>query len=694
MVQSTTAEAARPACWFMGSPFQRSLVYDRMLCAQYDYVVGIDVGHGETVAYLFRRLQASGENGGAAVERLRMNYEDDAKLPTLIRFTSGGAVIGRKARNAPGFFQHFKVEPAKWETKIDAEHTHQHLLEAFIGALWRQILHYQPKLAEAAARGRVLLTAGCPASEAWASLPAMERYQALLRRATQCPHVSVLPESTAAIMAAVLSAEETQSKALPMEEGVAVLDAGSSTLDFTYVQMGKRLITRSLRLGGYDLDEQMLETALEDSGLTRAQIPQEQRQMLLVQLREMKEAFYPSQDSLGVQVIPIWGVDSEGRADPEVPSGLQLQFTMNAAFMGRALNRQSIQLNGHFSPKQSWLELCREFVQYTKALAGPCGGIILTGGTSFVSGMRDMVQQIYGVQVLQSRDPSSSVAKGLCYGKSLEIRGRDYVEEYRAFAEKLSADQYQAFVRELSAYIVQVVCDDMRDCAASASAVGPLTVGQFTDSVNQRAREDGRLVGEAGQQAIQELFSRHFSDAVGKIHEEVNKISDGIYGVSLTAAPRLSQLTAAQKEAILQNLNLASLINQTWITAIVPGILFSTLSSVLYAFAFGLIAIQPLTAAALLALAVTLDSDGFQEKVTAFVRKNNTKLSAKFLGKIARRLTAAASRSEIEKKAAAKTEQAVGKVEILQPEFVSGLQDQAEIALGKVLFLVYDSKPS
>ena len=110
--------------------------------------------------------------------------------------------------------------------------------------------------------------------------------------------------------------------------------------------------------------------------------------------------------------------------------------------------------------------------------------------------------------------------------------------------------------------------------------------------------------------------------------------------------------------------------------------------------AFGLIALQPLAAAALLALAVTLDSDGFQEKVTAFVRKNNTKLSAKFLGKIARRLTAAASRSEIEKKAAAKTEQAVGKVEILQPEFVSGLQDQAEIALGKVLFLVYDSKPS
>ena len=289
-----------------------------------------------------------------------------------------------------------------------------------------------------------------------------------------------------------------------------MLDAGSSTLDFTYVQMGKKLITRSLRLGGYGLDEQMLETALEDSGLTRAQIPQEQRQMLLVQLREMKEAFYPSQDSLGVQVIPIWGVDSEGRADPEVPSGLQLQFTMNAAFMGRALNRQGIQLNGHFSPKQSWLELCREFVQYSKALAGPCGGIILTGGTSFVSGMRDMVQQIYGVQVLQSRDPSSSVAKGLCYGKSLEIRGRDYVEEYRAFAEKLSADQYQAFVRELSAHIVQVVCDDMRDCAASASAVGPLTVGQFTDSVNQRTREDGRLVGEAGQQAIQELFSRHF----------------------------------------------------------------------------------------------------------------------------------------------------------------------------------------
>ena len=94
--------------------------------------------------------------------------------------------------------------------------------------------------------------------------------------------------------------------------------------DFTYVKMGKTLITRSLRLGGHDLDEQMLEVAMEDSGLTRDQIPTEQRQTLLVQLREMKEAFYPNRESLGIQVIPIWGVDEAGRADGDLPSNLQL----------------------------------------------------------------------------------------------------------------------------------------------------------------------------------------------------------------------------------------------------------------------------------------------------------------------------------------------------------------------------------
>lgn len=704
MAQATMTLAAQntgASSWFMSNPFRTLLVYSQLTGADYEHVVGMDIGHGEAMTYLFSRVQTTDENGAVvfkpSVERLRMNHEDDAKLPALIRFTNDKVIIGKKAKNAPGFFQHFKIEPAKWNTKIDAVHTHEYLMESFIRTLWEQVLQYQPKLAEAAAQGKVLLTVGCPASDDWTNVSAMTSYQKLLKRATNCVHVSVLPESTAAIMAAVLCAEETVPKhTLELEKGIAVLDPGSSTLDFTYVQLGKTLITRSLRLGGHNLDEQMLEVAMEDSGLTRNQIPKEQRQTLLVQLRELKEAFYPNRDSLGIQIIPIWGLDQNSKADADIPSNLQLKFTMNRAFMERALNRKGIQMNGHLSPKQSWLELCRDFVQYTKALIGTCDSVILTGGTSFVTELRDIVQETYGDQVIQSRDPSSSVAKGLCYAKSLEINGKDYVINYKSFAEKLTGKHYQAFIGELATYIAQVVCDDMKASADTFVRSGkPITVGNFVNDVNKRAQTNGKLTGTAGQEKVQELFTKHFSTAITTIYEEVNKISANIYGTNLQSAPKLSRLTSAQLDAMVQNLNLANVVNQAWITAIVPNAVFSVLKTVLFLVSVYLLTVGQLVAAGVVAmLAMALDNENFQQKMTEFVMKNNTPLKKGLLKKISANLADKTKREKNVKNASQKAAESMKKFGVLKPEFESSLQDQAEIALGKVLFLVYDNKPA
>ena len=701
MAQVKNEHRTPVAGWFMHTPFQASLVYSRLSAVDYDFIVGLDVGHGETIAYMFSTEQATDQDGATVsqpkVERLRLNHEDDAKVPTLLRFSGNLVIVGKTAKNVPGFFQHFKTEPEKWDTKIDGVHTHGELMDAFIRTLWKQILQYQPKLAEAVSRDRVLVTVGCPASDAWTSSEAMDRYEKLLRRATKCAHVSVLPESTAAIMAAVLSAEETVPKyKLALEQGVAVLDAGSSTLDFTYVKMGKTLITRSLRLGGHDLDEQMLEVAMEDSGLTRDQIPTEQRQTLLVQLREMKEAFYPNRESLGIQVIPIWGVDEAGRADGDLPSNLQLKFTLNAAFMERALNRKEIQLHGHLSAKQSWLELCGDFVQFTKALADSCDKVVLTGGTSFVTELSDTVRRSYGDRVIQSRDPSSSVAKGLCYAKSLEVRGNRYVEGYRAAAKKVSDTQYQAFISEFAEYAAQVVFDDMAHSAADfAAADGKITVGKFIDDINQRAQRDERLIGREGQEKVQKIFARHFADGTVKIYEDVNKISANIYGGNLSSVPKFSRLTDAQMDAILKNLDLAHMIDRVWISTIVPAAVFSGFSTILALAGLALTAAgQPVAGGALMILSMALDNENFREKTVEFVQRNNTQIKASFLNKLVHKLTDPAKREKNIRKAAVKAAEIVRKAGILHSEFESGLEDQAEMALGKVLFLVYDNEPS
>ena len=93
MAQATMTLAAQntgASSWFMSNPFRTLLVYSQLTGADYEHVVGMDIGHGEAMTYLFSRVQTTDENGAVvfkpSVERLRMNHEDDAKLPALIRF--------------------------------------------------------------------------------------------------------------------------------------------------------------------------------------------------------------------------------------------------------------------------------------------------------------------------------------------------------------------------------------------------------------------------------------------------------------------------------------------------------------------------------------------------------------------------------------------------------------------------------
>lgn len=701
VTNSATTQKNSVPSWFMSNPFEKNLVYSRLLGMDFDYVIGMDIGHGEAMVYAFSRVKTVDEKGNIvvkpSVDRLQMNHEDDAKLPTLIRFTDDKAIIGKGAKKSPGFYQHFKTEPSKWDTKIDMVHTHEYLMKAFIRTLWAQVLQYQPAIAASAEKGRVLITVGCPSSEDWTSVEAMQKYQNLIISATKCKNVSVLPESTAAIMAAVLCVEETSPKyVLKLDKGIAVVDAGSSTIDFTYVRLGKNLITRSLKLGGHDLDEQMLEVAVEESGLSKDVIPDEQRQTILVQMREIKESYYPEQLSLGVKTIDIWGVDADGKASPDIASDYQLKFVANKSFMDKALNRKSIQLYGHLSEKESWLKLCEDFIYYTKTLISSYDKIILTGGTSFVTELKELVDRIYGGNVIRSRDPSSSVAKGLCYAKSLENQGRDYMEQYKKDVAAIGAANYKAFITSLAEYMSKLVYQDMADSAAAFTKVnGGVTVRQFLDDINVRARKNDRLVGKAGKAKLSELFLKYLSEGTLAVHAKTNEISSKIYGTTLNSPPKLSKLTEEQALEIIQGFNLTSFINESWTSTIIPSTVFSIFSTILFFVgSCFLIAGQLIVGAVLFSLSTVLDSTAVQQRLTGHTSTMNMRLSQGTILRLSRVIHDEDRAKTNIAKATEKATQAMMSSGLLKDNFMDSISEQAEIALGKVLFLVYDEKPN
>ena len=467
--QANTSKAANPSGWFLNDPFRQSMVYQQLTNMKYTHVLGLDIGHGETVVYL-SALKAvkkpDGKKGAEAeietdIRKVPVNKEGDSRIATMIGFAGGKTIIGSQARKAPEFYQHFKVVPALWGKNYRTK-TFRQLMQAFIRELWNGIIRFNPAVENAAKEGNLLIAVGCPSSPDWTNAKAVKDYQKLIADATGCSNVTVLAESTAAIMSAVLDVNEIsgdagsqgkQKKEIRLNNGLAVIDAGSSTIDFTYVLLGKKLITRSLAVAGHNLDEQILAVALDaarkENGMPGVQVPEEQLNDIMIQIRQIKEDFYPDQLSLGVKPIPIWGRNAQGVTDKDVDSGKSLKILANKETMDTALNRDTIQQDP-FKPAMSWAKQFRHFIRDCHALIGDdenghllCDKVILTGGTSNVQALRDIVkEESPECEILNSRDCSASVAKGLCFAKSMEIKGGNTVEAYKKDAAQLADSFY------------------------------------------------------------------------------------------------------------------------------------------------------------------------------------------------------------------------------------------------------------
>ncbi len=653
-----------------------------------------------------------------------------------------------------------------------------------------------------------MITVGCPASTDWTSRDAMEKYRELVQEATGCDHVVVLPESTAAIISAILKPEtksdsteeipETKSdatKKIDYEKGIAILDAGASTIDFTFVLLGKVLITMSMSIGGHRLDEMMLETAKEDTVIANLpkskseelkdkfeklekefsarkenvlkllgktendlkeelrilneelkekkqniiqedpmiqeeelkdkfeklekefsarkenvlkllgktendlkeklrilneeliekkqniiqedpmiqeemsnlndKIPKEQKSDLLVQMRAYKEDFYPDQRSRGKKTINIWGYDENHKGDRDLDSSLQLSFRMDKAFMERAMQRT-------FSPKgvlggkekTCWKKVCREFIKQTKEKIEKygCSQVVITGGTSQVVQWRELVEEVYPGLVVRSQNPASSVARGLCCAKILEMNSHDYVEQFKASILEKANKGYQEFAEAFALYAADIACDELHKTALDYSREKiDIKKSDFMGHVTAKIMMNDAMIGERGERKIVELFSQAFGSIQEGVYKDVDAVSGKIYGPMLSSN---SRTPTVPNRDIIKNMKFTPLIN----AAVIGRILNPNLGNTKHSIASALVVF--LMSGDRHYLSELCESD-FNE-ITAEIEKDRKS----YVSRISKRFY-----------------KQINKMGIGKEEFQSYVQQQAEIALGKVLFLVFDEKP-
>lgn len=487
----------------------------------YDLIIGVDLGHCETTA---DTLKGAGAYGAKTIS-LDLDENKNRECPTVILYAPDRVFIGRAAGGKPGSIAYFKAQPGLWDKSVSG-HAKKQMMSDFLGELMGQMRRYNPDLFQSA--DKIMLLVGCPTSKSWLQPPERQQaYERLIQRATKATCVRVVPESRAALFTAfqmLTLAENTQAvttKKIQTLNGAVVFDFGSSTADFTYMQLGKYLIERSWMLGASEIEKGMLRQILAENGLSMADVHPQEIGALTYRMREQKEKYY-SDGGGDPYIIQISKLDENG--DPivtekngkQVTEKTSISYVLDDELMERVLNNTVFEVseNDVSLGKNSWPQHCERFFTAMKQLLDarslPYENIILTGGASRMAFIRGLCESVFEKKVFVEANPSHSVSKGLCFlanaeQKMDEIYSSSYarvIHEADSTFESMLAQVAQDMSNEVFATIVRTLTE--------LSKSGDTTVGIIKEKIETAIQKD------LGEEVVSQKVKIAYVDWIGR----------------------------------------------------------------------------------------------------------------------------------------------------------------------------------
>jgi rod shape-determining protein MreB and related proteins len=177
---------------------------------------------------------------------------------------------------------------------------------------------------------------------------------------------------------------------LPVAEPVAslVVDIGGGTSEMAVLSLGGIVVSTSLRIGGYDLDEAIVRLAQQEHRLL---VGQEQAERVKLEIGSALEGHAAAA-----------GADIAGR---ESTSGLLRRIELGADEVRRALERPLGQIIGALKEllEQTPAELASDLAER---------GLTVVGGGALLPGLAELLRQETGLPVRRDAEPLTTVARG------------------------------------------------------------------------------------------------------------------------------------------------------------------------------------------------------------------------------------------------------------------------------------------
>ena len=688
--------------YFLGVPFKDGDVYKYLSQEKSNFIVGMDIGDGECVIYFYdpKRMDASG-----VVEAIRVYFDNGGKIQSMLSVDDKGNVhIGSSVKDRNSFYHQFKVPPTKWDEKLGGKKKGE-LTELFIRKLWTLIKNNSNEVRNAFDNDNLMIAVGCPADNEWMSESSMNAYKDLIEKATGCKKVAIVPESTAAAMTAVMPYGKVNSDFLT--KGIAVIDIGSSTIDFTYMHFGKALITRSEHIAGSDIDFQMLRVALEkdpnryvleseadlDSDIDLDKIiDHDEENQLLVELRLLKERFYSEGCKMLPSTVCLYKRDENGNIISGKNSKFKtVQIFVDSNFMETALTKAYGKRSDRSNPK-SWLTIMNEFISNTRDRIPrdkngkiECDKVIVTGGTGNVTQIMDIIESVYGKNIVtRSEDSSTGVAQGLCYSKAIEIKAANAIESYKKSVEEIGKKYADKFTDEVvkeaarSQYgIVKEVAQRYLDADCKP------TIGEFANSVISLNAQKKYTVDT---KKMEEIYRACLDDTAKELTNIVDKLSENLYKVKINNDTTILSMVNDSLDAVKIDKLIDGIFGKNAAIQMVMKLISKAFYAAAVANAFSLNPIAIL----LFVLGIVFGNPNIQNKVGNWSVVQNSKLIKFMLKQIIKKVEDPKQlESAIEKSLGNKSQILAGNNK-MQETFVESVNEVAEICLGKVLMLVFD----
>ncbi len=270
---------------------------------------------------------------------------------------------------------------------------------------------------------------GCPAG--W-DKAARERYQTIFEN-MGCPAPHVVSESRAVMVGSVQSNSLRDYVDL-RSKSILVIDIGSSTTDFAYINKGKESEIRTggeVALGGGIMDEVLLEACLNASSHTKAlrKVFAESEPWRVdceLRARRLKEKYFSA--------------PAEARKSGDFTESVMIAYEKPVLFDLFMNEKTALALTEKPCPQlqgRSFREVFCEGLREVRQSIGdenPPELLFLTGGVSRMEAVKEWCREVFPEAVIYTdREPEFSVARGLAWCGRID----DEIRRFRAEVDEL-----------------------------------------------------------------------------------------------------------------------------------------------------------------------------------------------------------------------------------------------------------------